>query len=257
MLQIPEVHMKRNGVLAGLSAILTVILVSAAPPAAADLIFNPAANTAGTGLGAVQTLVTLQDGSGKPGSLGNNGLESGCVSYNPASPSSPTFGCLAGLQGGDNQAINKTYILSNVTDLAAAGDLAAVVNIDEPGNDDQAVLTDLYLALFNVGSPAAIATFSFMGGPMTLSETGGIGNSGFYRFTLDATQALQADLLCPVLANCVVGGGVQLLAGSTSGGPETMYLQSSSNAVPEPPALSLLALGLLGLGFARRARTPG
>ncbi len=253
--------MKRKSALFGTSlGVLATALSLAVAPASANLIFVPAFNTPGTGLGAVQTLATVQDGSGPPGSIQNNGTESGCVTYNPADPPNPSFTCFAGLEGGDNQAINNTFTLSDVTGLTSAGELGIVVNINEPGNDDQAVLTDLYLRLFEVDGGAPLATFSYAGLDMLLTETGGIGNSAFYLFSLDAAQVLEANSVCPVLAECVVGGGVQFLAGSTSGGPETIYVKTADDdgggggEIPEPASLALLGLGLIGLAAGRRRK---
>lgn len=245
-----------------MSSILTAILIAAAPQAYADLIYNPGLNTAGTGLGNVQTLATVHDGSAPPNTVGSNGLESGCVTYNVGSLGSPSFNCLSGLQGGDNIAINTVYRLSTVTGLTAAGNLAVVVNVNESGNDNQVTLTDLYLALFNFNTGATLATFNYTGDDLVLTETGGIGNSGFYRFTLDPAQMLEANVACPVLADCVVGGGVQFLRESTAGGPETTYLQFVEdtvvppNDIPEPAGPLLFAIGLAGVWLARRATLP-
>jgi hypothetical protein len=144
--------------------------------------------------------------------------------------------------------------------ITSAGQLALVVNLDEPGNDNQAVLTNLYMSVFNAATDQLISTHQYVGGPLTLQQVNGIGGAGSV-FTLDAFEQGQISGECPDLSRCFFGGGLQFQAGSTAAGPETMFLSFvrgqglPPSAVPEPAALSLFGLGLIGLGALRRKRS--
>ena len=97
--------------LSAFSAAIGTCLALAASPAQADLIFAPAIQVQGSGLGAVNTLVTAQESS-------PTGIQSGCVSSTGGA--SFNFACLNGLQvPGDNQAINGTRLLSTVSSTTA------------------------------------------------------------------------------------------------------------------------------------------
>jgi hypothetical protein len=238
------------------ASIAAAAMLLASAPVRADLVFAPAVQVQGSGLGAVNTLVTAGDnGNGQ----GANGTESGCVSSTGGATFN--FSCLNGLQGGDNQAINQTRLLSTIS-TTDASDLALVVNIAETGQDLTVTLTDLYLSFYGLNG-MLLGTFSYTGPDVMLTQgTGtGIGGSGFV-FVLDAAQQLQADAACPVLANCYAGGGFQFLGGSTNNGPETLYITTVANGgggsaeIPEPGSLALFGAGLLGLLALRRRPAP-
>jgi hypothetical protein len=232
---------------------LAAILTAGACVAHADLVRDPSIQVQGSGLGAVNTLVTISDGSTPQ----NPTIESGCVSSTGGATFD--FSCLNGLQGGDNQAINQTRLLSTISSTDA-GDLGLVVNIAETGQDLTVTLTDLYLSLYSL-SGALLGNFQYTGPDVDLTQgTGtGIGGSGFV-FVLDAAQQAMAEAACPVLTNCFIGGGVQFANGSTNNGPETLYVISVANGggppnqIPEPGSLALAGLALLGVVAATRRR---
>jgi hypothetical protein len=239
----------------------TAAILTGASPAFANLVYQNGLQVTGTGLGAVSTVVTVQDNN-LPGGP-DNGTESGCVTHTAGGdPATPTETCQLGLQGGDNtagNAGNNTYLLSDIAGLTSAGQLGFVVNISEgaPGND--ATLTDLYLSLFNTISNT-MQTYAYAGPDLVLSDTGGIGQSGKHRFILDNAQAAAAALFCPVLTECVVGGGIQFAFGTTEATPETVYVAAfkrgggggGGGEVPEPASLALFGAGLMAFRAMRR-----
>jgi PEP-CTERM motif len=225
-----------------------------ASPASADLIFNSTVTQQGTGLGNVATVVTAHDVGGTA-----NGVESACVSATPGAPPGINFNCLLGLQGGDQQQGQTQLVAGTNADLLAAGlvsasQLALTVNLAEPGNDDVATLTALYLSVYDLQGNL-LGTHAYAGGPLELQQTNGIGGAGS-TFTLTLQEQLQIVQECPVVSQCIFGAGVEFgLPDSTDGGPETVFISVVGNSVvphvpiPEPGTLTLLgaALGLAAL----------
>jgi hypothetical protein len=214
-----------------------------AQTASATLILLGPNPEGGTGLGTVETVLTLSS----PGSSSN---ETGCV--RPSGSGSTTAGCGfldASVMTGAGQIGTPTLGAIGAT---SASNLRVVFNASEPASDS-ITLNNLVLSIYD--STGTVLFTSGPSGPFVFPTTfSGTGNSGFL-FGLDATQAAQAQAAAfgTGFANNRIGLGASL--SNATGGLETFFVAAVPQTVPVPDGGSLsmlLGLTLLGLAGVRR-----
>jgi hypothetical protein len=224
---------------------LAGVLFTAASASQAGVILVQPENFSGTGLGSVNTILTIQ---GK-----NNGtVEMGAVSFNG------TADVMTGdAKTGNSQTQTRTLGSLGITD---ASSLRIVFNAVE--NDNKIDLTGLTLNIYSA-TGATLFTTSLNQIYSNMSTLSGTGNSGFV-FGLDggsASAAQQAVFTLPDFMNARIG--LSASATSYSAGNETFFVAKSlaqgpgvpaSGDVPEPGSVVLVGLGLAAASISRRKK---
>lgn len=233
---------------------LSAMALLAAPfgVARADLVFNGLVDLGGTGLGAVNTVLTIA----------NSPTELGCVSWNGtttvlgASISGTTGQCTG---TGDQNGLNSTQLLS-ATGVTSGSNYAILFNPAEPGNDQSVTLNTLVATFYNNAgtlifqAPLAVNNQTFNAADQ------GTGNTGF-EFILDAAESATLQGFIAALGTSNIHVGLASTLGvpvSSDGAHETFFVFNSglASTVPEPSTAVLMATGLFGLvGFVRRRRS--
>jgi len=224
--------------------------------ARADLVlFSPSLVTlGGTGLGAVNTILTIQ-------SQGNNTTETGCVSFNGSTDvigNVVSGGACTGAGGdvktGASQTQTRTLSEAGIT---TGSNFAVFFNAVEPAGNG-ITLNTLVASFYN--SAGLLLHSAVYAGPHDFDVTDpGTGKSG-YVFTLNAAEAATLQTFITSLGAGNIRVGISASAGNpvaATGGNDTFFIFNANTpvgAVPEPSTAALLATGIFGLAAIRRRR---
>lgn len=221
-------------------ALVAAAMLAAVPAQAhAQLTLLGQSGASGGGLGAVATVLTLQNPGGTT-------AESGCIG-----PVGVNCGFTdANVQSGQSQ----LRLVSAFPGLTGSN-FRLFLNAAEPGNDNTITLNNAVVRLYS-GNTQVFSSTAFTS-PLTLDNTlPGTGNYGFL-FGLSAGDQVLFNAAIAANPGALIGVGASLT--NVSGGNESFSLGTvggggTTSVVPEPSTYLLMASGLVALGMLQRKR---
>jgi hypothetical protein len=220
----------------------------------ASLVYTQVVQDTGSGIGQVNTLLTLENDNqpvirGNPNP--NYGMSSGAVFRTDSGD-----GTSGNVQSnGNSQVHNATWSFGELN-VTQASQLVIIFNPVEPGNvaDNSVRLESLVLSIFTDDGDLLWDSGAFAPITFPTSETG-TGRSG-YAFSLDTQQAALAQPFLSELNRI----GLSASLSSANGGPDTFFVrvlddgEGPGNEIPEPGSVALLGLGIAGMTALRRRK---
>lgn len=198
----------------------------------------------GTGLGAVNTVLTLT-------SPANSTSETGSVTWT-GTTTTTSGNALPGASQSNTPTLGSLGVTS-------ASSLRIVLNAAEPGNATSLTVSDLALNIFSPTGATVFTSDPFAATTLDADDLG-IGNAGFV-FQLSPAEIARAGGAFSA-DNRI---GLAATINNATGGPETFFAVNfasgggggtgnggGGNAVPEPSTVAIFGLGLAALGFMRR-----
>ena len=208
------------------------VMAFAATTAHAQLEYLGPVVLQGNGLGAVSTILTLQNSPTETGSVGLDATGTQVITGDALTGASQT-------------------LVRSLSELGAtsAEDLRIVFNANEPAGGS-IELIDLVMSIYNPSGTLLFQSGVFS--PLSFDSTAnGINNAGFL-FGLDSADAIfvQSSAFTGDFGFNLVGLSATL--GMSAGGPETFFGATTVPAIPEPATSAMLAMGMLGMSWLRR-----